>query len=100
LQNLNGAVISANVVSDIELNVGYVAKDAATAQKMAEMMEKGIGAFKKTLEGKEDDPKVGPLVQILNTLKVSSKDSNTVIQGTVPRKVVDEAITKIEDLLP
>jgi hypothetical protein len=97
LKDLNGTVVTANVVSDIELFVGYVTKDAASAQRMAEETNKGLAAMK-VLVGNQ--AKLQPVADIMQTLKVSAQGNSMNITGRVPRKVLDDAITKIENFLP
>jgi len=101
LKDLNGAVITANVVSDVDLHVAYVAKDAAAAQKMAEETNKGVAGLK-GLIGKNapKDAKVAAMVDILNSLKITSQGNVMTVDGTVSRKVLDQTFKNIENFLP
>jgi hypothetical protein len=99
IKGLEGAVVSADVISDIVLNVGFVAKDAATAELLQGMISKGLDSGKEKLgQGKKDKTK--PALETIKTMKVSTQGKTVTIQGMIPREVVDGILEKIEDSLP
>lgn len=99
LKDLHGAILSANVVSDIELNWTLAAKDAAAAKQMAEQLTAGLGLAKAAIAGKKNQG-VEQAMQVLNTLKASADGSNVTVTGNVPRKVLDTALQAVENFLP
>jgi len=101
LKNLNGLTINANVVTDIDFNVNYVAKDAAAAQDMLKAVNQGLDASKVMVNNMaKKDANVALLADIMKTLKVSAQGNTMMINGAVPHDVVDGVMKKIENFLP
>jgi hypothetical protein len=97
LNDLEGAIVSANVVSDIDLHVTYLAKNEAGAKQMADKVNDGLKTIKALAE---NSAQLAPFADILNSLKASTQDTTMTITGSVPRKTVDNFIGRIENFLP
>lgn len=101
LKDLKGLVVTANVVSDIDLHVEYVTNGPAAAQKMADATNQGVAGLKALLGNQaQNNPDAAAVLDILGTLKVSAQGNTMTINGSVSRKVVDQAVKKIENFLP
>jgi hypothetical protein len=100
LKYSNGAVITGNIVSDFEVHLAYIAKDEATAKKMAEQINRDLVLVTKQLATQaETNQMAAAVLEILKTLKVSAQADTMTISGTVSRALVDQALKEIASKL-
>ena len=97
LKQLDGFSAAITVQKNIDFQLGVNTKDPNTAIAFAFLGNEGIKALKnKIADQAKDNAQLLPAVEILNTIRVTSKGSNLVVRG----QITFETLEKLLENLP
>lgn len=96
LQTIEGMALSITLTKDIAFQLAGTATDADSAAEMAKKANGGI-ALAKLFIGQQakNDEKLEMVVNVLDTLKISSQGQNVVLRGVVSQAVLEKAFSLI-----
>ncbi len=91
VEGLSGAV---TIAKDLQLHLGVVTKDAATAKEFANKANTGIQFVRFLVAGlAQDDAKLQPLADAVKTLQATAQGSNLILRGNISadnlKKLID-----------
>jgi len=96
LQTVEGISVSLNVEKNINFQVGVFAKDKMTAEQLAKTGNGGLMLVKAMVKKKaEEDPKVAPAVDVINSIRVVSQENSVLIRGEVTAATLNQILENV-----
>ncbi|MBM3993774.1 MAG: hypothetical protein FJ303_06430 [Planctomycetes bacterium] len=97
LKQMDGFSTAVTVAKDIDFQVGVAAQNADNAGKYALLGNAGLLAIKaKVKDAADQDEKLMPAVDILNTIRIEAKGANLLVRG----QITVETLEKLMKALP
>lgn len=95
LKSVTGGI---TVGDDVKIEFVFHAKDAEGAKLMTKSLNDGV-AQAKGLVGlfAAQEPKIAPLIDILNTLKVTPKENDVTLSGEISKDLIEKAAKNINN---
>jgi len=100
LQGVLQGVSALNVAITVEKNIGFElavnSTDKEAADQMVKLASIGLAATKLILKKKADeDAKYAPAVEIVNTMRVTSKGNNFVLRGEITAQTLGKVLKEL-----
>lgn len=97
LKQLDGVSAAVTIAKNVDFLIGVNTKDADTASKYAGLGNILMGAAKaKVAEAAKNDAKLEPLVDIVNSIRVTSQGPNLLVRG----QITFETLSKLLENVP
>lgn len=95
IEKLTDASIGVNVEKDISLEIGVTAKGATEAKDLEDIIKDGLNqvlGIAALLGG--NNKQIAPLIDILKTIKPTTKDKTITVKATVDSETLDKIVPK------
>lgn len=97
LQAIDGLSAAITITKDLQFQIGIGTKDAETANNLAKGANFGILLIKGVVAQKaQEDQKLMPLVDIVNTLRVTTMSSSVLFRGEATLDNIDKLIKNFQ----
>ncbi len=101
INQLNGMSVGMVLAKDLKFRVAAAATNAQNARFLKRDLENGLDLAKTLLANQAlNNPALQPIVDIADTLKVSSKGMDLSVRGQVSSQIIDQGLKMIQGFLP